>query len=180
MEKGLGRSPQASLDRVHHCLQVLMATVAQAVPFQPLPEPFHRVELRGIGRQQDDLHVGRNLQIVAYMPPGLIHHEEAESPTQNLAHVIKEQVHHAGVDPWQKQADLLAGDRADRAINIKVPVAWPHYDRGPHAPPSPAPPGHRLEPKTPLVKEKDLGFGSFPDYFREFFLKASCSCSSAM
>lgn len=92
------------------------------------------------------------------MPAGLVHDEEAGAVAQRLAQMRKKQVHHRGVDPGQKQAVLLAGQRAYCAVNIEVLVARPNDDRRPNAFVRPAPPNHRLKAEPPLIKEKNQGF----------------------
>ena len=103
------------------------------------------------------------------MPAGLVHHENAVAFAQCLTQMIEIQVHHRCVDPGQKEADLLAGQRAYRAVNIEVLVARPYNGRWAHALARPAPPDHRLEAKAPFVKEKNLKAWPIPKQFREFF-----------
>lgn len=103
------------------------------------------------------------------MPPRLIHDEEAFAFAQGLAQVYQKHVHHFGVDPWQKEADLLTGDRAYCAVDIEILITRAHCYHRTYTFTRPAARRDWLKTEASFVKEKNMHPRATLEQFREFF-----------
>lgn len=99
MEEGIRSLLQEGLDSIHEVFDILVEAISQAVPFQPSPQPFDRVEFRGIGRQEQYLDVVWNDQVLGFVPTSSIHDQQAWAPRQVCAHLFEIEVHHGSVNP---------------------------------------------------------------------------------
>jgi len=80
LEEGIGSLLQEELDGIHEVFDILVEAISQAVPFQPSPQPFDRVEFRGIGRQEQYLDIVWNDQVFGFVPTSSIHDQQAWAP----------------------------------------------------------------------------------------------------
>jgi hypothetical protein len=75
------------------------------------PEPFDRVEIGRVGRQEDEAQVFGHDEVAGRMPARLVHQHNAMRPGRDgLSEFSKEEVHRGGVEPGHHQGDT--GGRA--------------------------------------------------------------------
>ncbi len=74
--------------------------IAELMIFDPMPQPFHDVQFRRVGRQRKQRDVGRNLQSPARVPPGVVQNKNHVPIRPHLsADRLQMHLHHLGVCP---------------------------------------------------------------------------------
>ena len=99
----------------------------------------------------------------------MIHDKEAFASFQYLTQVRKKHIHHFGVNPWQKEADLLASDWTYCTVDVEILIPRPHCDCRTHTFTRPAARRDWLKTEASFVKEKNIHAGATLEQFREFF-----------
>lgn len=102
----------------------LVHPVRQMSLTQIEPDPLDRVELRRVGRQAEQRHIGRHHEVVAGVPPGAVEgHDDVLVFGQRRREAPQELVHDRGGDGGQYQTEVAAGRGFDRGEDIGKGVA---------------------------------------------------------
>ena len=155
-------------------------TVVKALFAQLVPHVLHWVELRCIGRQAQQAHVGRRAQLAAGVPASTVKHHDDALVRVALAHLVEKQLHALGVDVGQDERVQLAACHIDGRIGVGVLVGQHGLAQGPHRLGRPAT-AHVVDaPKACLVLEHPLDRAvprpvraDFGESLGEFFFHSS-------
>ena len=93
--------------------------VREPVVAHILPNVLDRIEFWRLGRQRDQRHVFRHVQLRGDVPTGLIHEQHGVGSWLDVERDLLEMQFHAlGVAEWQDETGRLAERGADRAEDI--------------------------------------------------------------
>lgn len=159
----------------------------EPVGAQVLPDIFHRVQLRAVGREQDGGEVVGDDERRCPVPAGPVEQEDRMRARRDGAGDFREVVvHRGGVGEGQHQSGGDAAVRAGGAEDVGPFVAGVARRARPAAALRPDPGEGALLADPRLVLEPDLerlatrGLGDRCGYrLAEVFLKASCASGSA-
>jgi len=146
----------------HDIVVVTEHAVGQPVVAHELPDVFHHVQLRALGRQRQQGNVGRQRDIPREMPPGLIEQQYGVPARFNHVTDLGEvQVHRRRVAERQDQGRALALQRTDGTENVGGGITLVLRRGGPGAALRPAAGDAVLLTDPGFVLEPDLyGIGA--------------------
>jgi hypothetical protein len=147
--QGAQAGGEGALDRI----EVGEEVVGEAPLAQRLPQVLGRIQLGAVGRQEQQSHVGRHLQLAGQMPAGLVHDHQHELPGVALRDLLQEQRHRLRADPRQHKAVQHAVIRTDGAESVEVPALQASGDHWAHAARRPAATRRAQQAEALLVLE---------------------------
>jgi hypothetical protein len=86
--------------------------------FEVTPDPLNGVQLRTIGRQEHEAHVGREGEPLGGMGPAVIQEQEIEAVREGLGEGVQEDLEALCVEIRQLQEEPVARRRLHGAVNI--------------------------------------------------------------
>ena len=124
---------------------------------QILPDVLDRVQFRRAGRQEDQRHVLRHVQLRGGVPARAIEQQNGVSMPGDMAtDLVEMKLHGLRVGEGQRQPCSYSARRADGAEQIGALIALVGRLTGPRAAPGPLPHEAVLLPDTGFVLEPDL------------------------
>jgi hypothetical protein len=96
-----------------------MQPVREEALFKVEPYALDGIELRRIGRQRDESHVGRHVQRACVMPTSPVEdHNRVLVLANRRSEVVKEYLHRLGVGVGQDQSEAVIGARLDASKDV--------------------------------------------------------------
>jgi hypothetical protein len=123
--------------------------------FEVSPDPLNRVQLRTIGRQEHEAHVGREGEPLGGVGPAVVQEQEIQAVREDLGEGIQEELEALRVEIRQLQEEPIARGRLDRPIDIEPLEDMLDAPDGLHAARGEAPAADRQEAEATFVLAKD-------------------------
>lgn len=101
--------------------------------FEIPPDPFNGAQLRAVGGQEHQAHVGREGKALSRMGPTIIQQQELQTVWERLREGIDEELAHLGVQIGQLQEEAFPHRRLDGPIDIEPLEDMLHAPDGRHA-----------------------------------------------
>lgn len=167
---------QARLHRIHDFVQVSEHLVPDVVLADVFPDVLRRIGFGTVGRQRNERHIGRDDEVVGFVPPGSIQEHEAVFVGKLGSGMGEKQSHQLCVDPGQDQGGHLPVLRAHGDEGVNVLADDLATDGGSQGQRSPAASTITDSPEAALVLKQEAQAGAWReligygfDRFREFF-----------
>jgi len=88
--------------------------------FEVFPQPFHRVNFRGIRWRENKAHMWRQMHLLRDVRRSIIEHQQIEPVSVSLCEVVEENLTQASVESWQFKKKAFATQWLDAAVEVKT------------------------------------------------------------
>jgi hypothetical protein len=122
--------------------------------FQVAPQPFHGMEFRAIGRQEDRYGVGWPASGFGFMKGAIIQLDDSEGLWKGCGKAIHPNLAHLAVEVRQCEKAALAGSRCDSPVEIERVDGVRHRRHGLHPTGRDAPPDERPSAQPSFILGK--------------------------
>jgi hypothetical protein len=88
--------------------------------FEIAPQPFDRIQFRGIRRKEEQSHVGREAQLPGFVEGPIVEQQQMETGGVGSSKMIEEELKALSIEEGEFQKEALSGQWFDRAVEVET------------------------------------------------------------